>query len=348
MLAIEDITERRRAEEALVESSKQRQSIIDAAPAIIGYVGKDLCYRLANNAHERWFGITPESLIGRTMADLFDRATMVRLQPHLQKVLSGETVTFEEEHSGPQNSLTLQVTYTPDLSRQGEVQGFIVLGSDTTARKKADLLLRESEERWRSLFERMLEGFFLGEILYGSNGEAIDFRFLQVNPAFEKLTGLHDVSGKICREAIPGIQDDPIQTYARVVHTGEPAHFELFAPVLGGSWFEARARHTEANCFAVLFLNITERKLAEVRLQQNEARQAALVTLGDRLRDSNDVSSITSAAMQIVGATLGVARAGYGNVDPSQQFVTIKDDWTNGDVDSLSGTYRFSDFGTNL
>ncbi len=83
-------------------------------------------------------------------------------------------------------------------------------------------------------------------------------------------------------------------------------------------------------------------------MQQNEARQAALVTLGDRLRDSNDVSSITSAAMQIVGATLGVARAGYGNVDRSQQFVTIKDDWTNGDVDSLSGTYRFSDFGTNL
>ncbi len=348
LLAFEDITERRHAEEALVESGKQRQLIIDSAPAIIAYLDTDLRYRLANNAYDRWFGVSPKNLIGKTVADLFDQATMARLQPHLQKVLRGDSATFEEEYTSQKDSRTIQVTYTPDFDGNGEVRGFIVLGSDTTERKKADLLLRDSEERWRGLFERMTEGFFLGELLYGSNGEAIDFRFREVNPAFQKLTGLQNVVGKTVREVIPGIQEELIQTYARVVGTGEPEHFELFAPVLGGAWYEARARHTESHCFAVMFLSITERKLAEDQVHRNEVRQAALLALGDRLRDLDDVSSITSAAMEIVGVTLGVSRAGYGTVDPTQQFVVIDRDWTADGVRSLSGTYRFSDFGAEL
>ena len=59
LLAIEDITDRRRAEKALGASEKQLRLIMDAAPAIISYVGRDLRYRLANAAYQRWFGIAP-------------------------------------------------------------------------------------------------------------------------------------------------------------------------------------------------------------------------------------------------------------------------------------------------
>lgn len=72
------------------------------------------------------------------------------------------------------------------------------------------------------------------------------------------------------------------------------------------------------------------------------------MALGDRLRDLKSVAAITSAAMEIVGTTLGVARAGYGKVDPTQELVSIEEAWTNGLVSTLAGTYRVRDFGEEL
>jgi PAS domain S-box-containing protein len=349
LLALDDITDRRQAEKALAESENRRRLIMDAAPALISYVDRNLRYRLVNSAYERWFGASPRDLIGKPLSEVFADSVMATIKPHVERVLAGETVSFEADYRGrPDGLRTLQVCYTPDLDERGDVQGFVVLGSDTTERKKAELALRANEERWRGLFERMTEGFFVGEMIYGANGEACDFRLLEVNPAFEKLTGLANAAGKTIREVIPGIQDELIRMYGRLVSAGEPAQFETYIPALQNRWYEARARSTERDRFAVLFLDITERKNAEAQLRQDERRQAALVTLGDRLRDSKDVSSITLAAMEIAGTALGVARAGYGEVDATQEYVIIENDWTNGAVPTLAGKYHFEDFGQDL
>ncbi len=330
-------------------TEKQPRLILDSAPALISHIDSDLRYRLANDAYQRWFGVAPQDLIGRSVSDLLGASVFTKIQPHLQKVFAGEAVCFEERYFCRQNGFrTFQVTYTPDLNERGEVQGLVVLGSDSIARERAEADLRKSEERWRNLFERMSEGFHIGEMIYDRSGQPFDFRFLEVNPAFERLTGLSDATGKTVRELIPGIQQEVIERYARVQSTGEPDHFEIYVPELQKRWYEARARHTEANCFAVLFLDITERKNAESQLRESERRQAALVALGDQLRDLKDISSITLAAMKIVGTTLGVARAGYGKIDSTQEYVTIESDWTDGRVGTLTGTYRFKDFGEKL
>ena len=70
--------------------------------------------------------------------------------------------------------------------RDGNVQ----LRIELTERKKAEDALRQSEERYRALFNSMIEGFALHEIICDEKGEPFDYRFLDINPAFEKLTGL--------------------------------------------------------------------------------------------------------------------------------------------------------------
>ncbi|WP_162937649.1 PAS domain S-box protein [Indioceanicola profundi] len=139
-------------------------------------------------------------------------------------------------------------------------------------RGRAEQALRASEARWRGLFERMHEGFFVGEAIRDDQGRMRDFRFLEANPAFEMLTGvpIQQAVGRPVREVIPGIQDQLIEDYARVVDTGCPAQFEVHVPALQDRWYEARARQTGPDQFAVLFLEITARKAAEAALEQSQ------------------------------------------------------------------------------
>ena len=108
-------------------------------------------------------------------------------------------------------------------------------GWDVTARKRAEAALQESEERYRRLFESMNEGFALHELLYDESGEPCDYRFLDVNPAFERLTGLkrQDVVGKTVVDVLPGTEPYWIKRYGEVALTGTPAHFESHSSALG-------------------------------------------------------------------------------------------------------------------
>ena len=163
-----------------------------------------------------------------------------------------------------------EVVSTPGI----EARRFVGIAYDITEIKEARRQTEISEARWRGLFEEMHEGFFVGEAIRDAAGRMVDFRFAELNPAFEKQTGIAAAAaaGRSVREAIPGIQDELIATYARVVDTGEPVQFEVHIPALADRWYEARARRTGPERFAVLFLDITARKIAEQTVQASETR----------------------------------------------------------------------------
>jgi PAS domain S-box-containing protein len=171
------------------------------------------------------------------------------------------------------------------IARRGEVvstpgvatRRFVGIAYDITDIKKARRLTEVSEAKWRGLFERMNEGFFVGEAVRDEAGRMVDFKFVEMNPAFEVQTGIPIAvaSGNKMREIVPGIPDELIETYAKVVDTGEPTQFEVHVPVMG-KWFEARARKVEDDRFAVLFLDATERKRAEQEVAASAARFRSL------------------------------------------------------------------------
>ena len=146
---------------------------------------------------------------------------------------------------------------------------------DLTSHIGAALVRMEVEDEYQTVFRRMLGGFALHEIICDAVGQPIDYRYLAVNPAFERMTGLRAeaVIGRTVVEVLPHTESQWIQTFGKVALTGQPAHFEQFAGELD-KHFEVTAFSPRAGRFACIFTDITERKKGE---EERERLQAQLL-----------------------------------------------------------------------
>ncbi|MBS1190793.1 MAG: hypothetical protein H6R10_2585 [Rhodocyclaceae bacterium] len=149
--------------------------------------------------------------------------------------------------------------------------------ADIIERSQAAEALHNSTERYRSLFENMLDGYAHCRMIH-EDGAPADFEFLAVNPAFVRLTGLRDVEGRRVSDIIPGIQRENPELfllYGGVARSGEPARFETYLLSLG-AWFSVAAHCPAPGEFVAVFDNVTERKRLEMELQQRRGEMEAV------------------------------------------------------------------------
>lgn len=134
--------------------------------------------------------------------------------------------------------------------------------------------LRESEEKYRSLFESIDQGFCIIEVLFDERDHPADYRYLSINPCFERQTGLVNVAGRRMREMVPLLEDHWFQGYGKVAKTGDAMRFEAEAAQLGRHYdvYAWRIGEPGERKVAVLFNDITERKQTEAALRESEER----------------------------------------------------------------------------
>jgi PAS domain S-box-containing protein len=283
--------------------------------------GPELAF-LYNDGYLPIFGAKHPHALGQPFAKVWSEIWS-DIGPLVDRALAGEA-TFHENlplmmlRNGYPEQTWFTFSYSPVRDESGGIGGLFCACSETTGQVVSERRLRDSEARWRGLFERMQEGFFVGETLRDTDGRMRDFRFVEVNPAFGWLTGIpaSNAVGRTVLEVIPDIPAELIEHYERVIDTGEPTQFEVFIPALADRWYEARARKTGDKRFAVLFLEITERKRAE-------RRHEALLEFGDRLRNLTGLSDITRAAADVLAQTLEAPGVGYGEISESEDLITI-------------------------
>jgi signal transduction histidine kinase/ActR/RegA family two-component response regulator len=173
---------------------------------------------------------------------------------------------------------------------------------DSTERESAKDINQTSEQRYQTLFETLIEGFCTIEMIFDAAGKPVDYRFLEINPAFEKQTGMYNAQGKLMRELAPDHEAHWFELYGKVALTGQPVHFENAAKALG-SYYDVRAWRVGgpgSRKVGILFNDIADRKRAEAQIQAQLARLKLLHQITRAISERQDIRSI----FQIVIRTL--------------------------------------------
>lgn len=220
---------------------------------------------------------------------------------------------------------------------------------DVTQRKATETTLRESEEKYRTLFEQMSQGYDECEMVRDASGRAIDYRMLDMNPAFERLIGVSAsvARGESVRTIIPGLEEDWIQVMDEIVRQGEPRRLEGRVAALD-RWFEVYVYPKGGDQFAALFEDITERKRAEAARNEIQEQQAFLLELSDTLRAETGVEAVGNRAVQMIREKLKVDRVYLASLNSENDEVVITHETRRSDMSPLLGSYRSSDFPTAI
>jgi PAS domain S-box-containing protein len=298
VLVFHDVTERRRAEEQMRGLTQRLTYHVDHSPLAVIEWGPDMRLVRWSGAAERLFGWKAGEVLGKRMEDFHwvyheDEPQVAEVSGDLQSGANPRRFSSNRNYCKDGSVVHCEWYNSSLVSASGKLLSILSLVLDVTARQRAEEAIRQSEARYHTLFDTMIEGFCVIEVVFDAQNRPVDYRFLEINPAFERQTGLHNAKGRLMRELAPEHEAHWFEIYGKVALTGEPARFVNEARALG-RWYEVSAYRVggaESRRVAILFNDITQSQRAEAA----RAQLAAIVESSDDAILSKDLDgTITS------------------------------------------------------
>ena len=273
---------------ALEEYENEKTAIINAVHENVIYYDTDLKIRWINDKPARAAGKKPEDLIGKKCYSFWTFGEEKCDECIIKKVIeSGTSITEEKQKS---SGRWLEISGYPVFDSSGKVKGAVESILDVTEKKKTEDALRESEKQFMDLFTTMTNAFAYCEVITDDDGIPVDFNYLRVNPAFEKMTGIKssEIEGKRYLEYFPGGRESIIQRFGHVALTGEDESFVDYNPALK-QYHSIYVYSPKKGKFAAIFSDITDlvklKKEQKLSLEQINRNFEELAILNDEIRN---------------------------------------------------------------
>ncbi len=261
-----DISVRKEAEQAYVESETRYQKLVELSTDGIFTTDDGGRFTFVNSRLCRMLGYDAGELMHMNIGDTYlpeerENAGRHRAEASTEPMYYERTMVRKDGTSFP-----VEVS----LQRVGSDR-FLAFVRDIADRRGAEEAIRQSEERYRHLFMEMLEGCVLFDLVVNEEGAPADLRCVQVNPAFERLTGFQadTLVGRSALDVIPDLQTETIRKLADVAVSGRPALFEYDSPRLNRH-FDVATFCPGSGKLALILSDVTERITHERELKRSE------------------------------------------------------------------------------
>jgi two-component system, chemotaxis family, CheB/CheR fusion protein len=267
-----DISESRKSKNQLEASEDRFKKLFDTMELGVVYQDEEGKIISANPAAESILGLNMDQMKGKKSIDphwqsIHEDGTPFPGEDHPSMIALRTGLKVKDVVMGVNNPIKNDITWISisalPMFKEGENKPFQVYTtfSDITTVRQVQNDLFKSEEHFRMLFNEINNGIALHEMIFNENNEAVDYRFIKVNPSFELKTGLkaNEIIGKTILEIMPEIEESWIKRYGDVVLTGEPISFTQYSKDLD-KYFEVRAFRTAHSQFAVIFDDIDKTK----------------------------------------------------------------------------------------
>ncbi len=325
VILTEDISERKRKEDALKASEEKFRNLVEQMGEVFYSIDTQGLIEYTSPSIQALLGFTPEELLGRKVFELIHPEDHEKVVRGLSDAIRG--VDYPTEFRIVDKSGSFHWVRSSDRAvvRDGQVVGLQGICEDITERKRAEDVMKENEEKLRTVLNTMEEGLALNELIFDENGDAVDYRILEVNTAFEEISFLtrEQAIGKTATE-IYFMEPAQITAFWKAHQNDDHAiKSDMYIPEIN-KWRHISTSKIAGNKFATLFFDNTEQKNVEIALRESQ----------ERFSNAFEFAPIGMALVSPEGSLLKVNRAvcnmlGYSGdelLETSFQTITHPDD----------------------
>ncbi len=270
-----------------------RNLILQSPMSIIVLHGETFIIKMANKPVLDMLTMEWEEVKGKSLTELLPEPAKHGFMNILKQVYNTgkpyegvELPILIGRHSGNNKSKTEEVHYINTWINvfsddKGTPSGLVIVGTDVSELVRSRNASRENEAKYKALFHSMNQGFAITELIFDGKNKPVDYRFLEVNPVFVKITGIANAVGKTAYELVPNLEDYWVRMYGEVALTGESKTFIQHSDAFDITFevYAFRIGNNSSRKVAMLFTDITERHKSENAQKKFAEKLKAMVEM---------------------------------------------------------------------